>query len=139
MKDIKGNFEDALNNMLIRLTLNEYSKGEVLAYWNSERGDDWFTGTINNSSNNLVLKGSKLCKAMLERGDAYIMCFVSNENETTAEFHRNTKCVQRLVTMISAEPEFYVGHDSNGEPERWKYAVPIDSKGKILTQKEVGL
>ena len=59
MKEIKGNFEGALLNMLSRLTLSEYSKSQVLAHWDSERGNDWFTGTLKDSPEK-VLKGEVL-------------------------------------------------------------------------------
>lgn len=139
MKEIKGNFDEALDNMLVRLTLNEYSKEQILNHWDNERGNDWYVGTLKDTVKKPVLKGRALCKALLERGDTYITCFVSNKNEATAELHRNAKVVSRLVPMINSETEFHTGYDSNGEPEKWKYVVPINNKGEVLTQEEAGL
>lgn len=139
MRDIKGSFSEALHNMLIRLTLDEYSKGQILSLWDRERGNDWYTGTLRRIDKKPILKGSALCEAMLERGDTHVTCFVSNENEATAEFHCNPKVVTRLVSMTNSEPEFHTGYNSNGEPERWMYAVPINNKGEILKQEGVGL
>lgn len=50
MKEVKGNFEQALNSMITRLNLPEFNKEYIIYQWNKECADDWFTGTLRNES-----------------------------------------------------------------------------------------
>lgn len=73
------------------------------------------------------LTGSELCKAMLERGDKFVLCAVSDESE---EFESGTHDV-------------ICGVDEDGLFESysayWWYVKPINNQGKPLTASEVGL
>lgn len=74
------------------------------------------------------LTGSELCRAMLARGDKYVVCFMSYSNDATAEFHENAR-----IVVAHDDKGFYV-HD-----EYYQYAVPINNQGEPLTASEVGL
>ena len=74
------------------------------------------------------LTGSELCKAMLARGDKYVVCFMSYSNDATAEFHENAR-----IVVAHDDKGFYV-HD-----EYYQHAVPINNQGEPLTASEVGL
>ena len=74
------------------------------------------------------LTGSDLARAMLERGDRFVLCFLSYSNDATAEFHESARIV--------------VAHDDKGfyvDDEYYQYAVPINNQGEPLTQAEAGL
>lgn len=73
------------------------------------------------------LTGSELCKAMLARGDKYVLCHLSQTSEKSA----------KDVLGIA------IGHDHSGfrvqRHNSWQYAVPINNQGEPLTSSEVGL
>tara|TARA_R110002051_G_scaffold325582_2_gene429104 strand:+ start:31499 stop:32104 length:606 start_codon:yes stop_codon:yes gene_type:complete len=75
------------------------------------------------------LTGSDLCRAMLERGDKFVMCYLSGSSDMSA------KDVKGIV----------YGYASNHEAFKvlngcmWSYAVPINNQGEPLTASEVGL
>ena len=78
--------------------------------------------------NKSELTGSDLCRKMLERGDRYVLCFMSYSNDATAEFH------ERAEIVLSHDDKGFYVHD-----EYWQYAVPINNQGEPLTASEVGL
>ncbi len=73
------------------------------------------------------LTGSELCRAMLARGDKYVLCHLSQTSEKSA----------KDVLGIA------IGHDRSGfrvqRHNSWQYAVPINNQGEPLTASEVGL
>ena len=73
------------------------------------------------------LTGSELCRAMLARGDKYVLCHLSQTSEKSA----------KDVLGIA------IGHDHSGfrvqRHNSWQYAVPINNKGEPLTAAEAGL
>lgn len=76
------------------------------------------------------LTGSDLCRAMLERGDKYVLCFVSDFSDDCAV---NQSKMINLVTHKEGNSIF-------AKSARWKYAVPINQQtGEPLTAAEVGL
>lgn len=73
------------------------------------------------------LTGSDLARAMLARGDNWVLCFVAN-NPANMEYR--------------GEPDVVINHDENGfyiRDSYYDYAVPVNHKGEILTASEVGL
>jgi len=72
------------------------------------------------------LKGSDLCRAMLEKGWKYLPCFVSNESD---DFAQKTKLTDLIIALDGDRSKEFVGDDV------WKYAVPIDLRtGDPLTE-----
>lgn len=73
------------------------------------------------------LTGSDLARAMLARGDKYVLCHLSQTSEKSA----------KDVLGIA------IGYDHSGfrvqRHNRWHYAVPINNQGEPLTQSGVGL
>ena len=69
------------------------------------------------------LTGSELCKAMLARGDKYVMCMTS----IGADIIDNLDC------PLSSTCQF-IGYLDN-----YSHVVPINSRGEPLTASEVGL
>ena len=80
------------------------------------------------------LTGSELCKAMLARGDKFILCGVSDSDDSDAANHEDDDFLAEAVT------DFY---DTDGlfgtTSVRWNHAVPINNQGEPLTASEVGL
>lgn len=74
------------------------------------------------------LTGSDLCRAMLERGDKHIMCFIGDLSDSAAI----KRGLARIVTGI------YKGRFETNNTA-WSVAIPINSQGKPLTQSDVGL
>ncbi len=75
------------------------------------------------------LTGSDLCRAMLARGDKYVMCAISDESDDDA---------MALIVVdhaMSADGRWFDCFDGR----LWKYAVPINNQDEPLTAKEVGL
>lgn len=73
------------------------------------------------------LTGSDLCRAMLERGDKWVLCLVAN----------NPKNID-----LDQEPDVVISHDENGfyiRDSHYNCALPISIKGELLTASEVGL
>lgn len=73
------------------------------------------------------LTGSELCKAMLARGDEWVLCLVAN----------NPKNID-----LEQEPDVVISHDENGfyiRDSYYGFAMPINHKGEPLTASEVGL
>ena len=73
------------------------------------------------------LTGSELCRAMLERGDKWVLCVVAN----------NPKNID-----LNQEPDVVISHDENGfyiRDSYYDFAIPINNQGEPLTASEVGL
>ena len=68
------------------------------------------------------LAGSDLCRAMLERGDKYVMCLGGTSQENV------------VVVARYSEKRFY-----NHKGERVFLLTPINNMGEPLAAKEVGL
>lgn len=80
------------------------------------------------------LTGSELCKAMLARGDKYVMCGVSDVDDSDAANHESDDFLAEAVTDFDCKDELF-GTTSM----RWNYAVPINNQGEPLTASEFGL
>lgn len=77
------------------------------------------------------LQGSKLTRAMLERGDKNIWCAIDDESDEQALCgHANNDFTAHIVSF--SDGKFFC---SGGMP--WLYAVPV--KISEITQAEVGL
>ena len=86
---------------------------------------NWQNSLIERESKELT--GSDLCRAMLARGDKWVLCLVAN----------NPKNID-----LEQEPDVVISHDENGFYIRDSYygcAVPINNIGEPLTAKEAGL
>jgi len=87
---------------------------------------DWKKSLIKREAVELI--GSDLTRAMLKRGDKFVMSLVSSESDD--DYLSDD---QPLVVTDFDEYGFYV-------PDSYYcYAVPVDNNGNILTQKDVGL
>ena len=75
------------------------------------------------------LTGSELCKAMLARGDKYVMCAVNDDGQEDTLLDGFYAAVQSVENGVG----FY-GYDNY-----WGYATPINNQGEPLTSSEVGL
>lgn len=78
------------------------------------------------------LTGSELCRAMLARGDKFVMCAVSMADDETA-LSAETVTLNRIVISLDKE---WLYTDTG---TRWHYAIPINNQGEPLTASEVGL
>lgn len=86
---------------------------------------NWQDSLIERESE-VELTGSDLTRALKKERD-WVLAYVSNENDVTAEFHQRAV----IVTGITDKGDFIC---SGG---RWRYAVPVSHNGKILSAKEV--
>lgn len=76
------------------------------------------------------LTGSELCKAMLARGDKFVVCKLADTSEADAI----SNSMARLVKEYDGD-DFYQEVDDS----YWHFAVPINNQGEPLTASEVGL
>ena len=87
---------------------------------------DWQNSLIERDK--VELTGSDLARAMLERGDKFVMCFVSGMSDAKAD------SIPKAITSFNLlRGLFRANHDI------WQYAVPINNQGEPLTQSEAGL
>lgn len=109
-------------------------------YWRIHEGLQRIIGhdyDASNWQNSLIerdtaeLTGSELCRAMLERGDKYIMCFTSCASDDNAISNGRVETV--IFEAASSRWNFETVDDLV------IYAVPINNQGKPLTASEVGL
>lgn len=77
------------------------------------------------------LTGSDLCRAMLKNGYKFVLCFVSDDGDELAVENGNAGLA---IPENTDNCDFYFINDSY-----WRYAVPIDNNGNLLTAKDVGL
>ena len=75
------------------------------------------------------LTGSDLCRKMLERGDKFVMCAVSDDGEEDTLLDGYYVAVSSIGVWGVFET-----YDHN-----WLHAVPINNQGEPLTASEVGL
>lgn len=75
------------------------------------------------------LTGSELCKAMLKRGDKYVMCLVSDSSQEDTLLDGYSAAISSMTYN-----ECFYGYDFT-----WLYATPINNQGEPLTASEVGL
>ena len=77
------------------------------------------------------LKGSDLCRAMLDNDWQYVPCYVSDESDAQS-------LVDKYIALINKiDRDIFYDDVSN---VTWFYAVPFDPKtGKLLISEEVGL
>ena len=75
------------------------------------------------------LTGSDLARAMLARGDKYVMCAIGDVSDADA--------LDSMVVdnAMSSNEDWFDCLDGR----LWRYAVPINNQGEPLTQAEVGL
>ena len=76
------------------------------------------------------LTGSELCKAMLGRGDKFVVCKLADTSEADAI----SNSMAKLVTEDDGDGFYHELADSY-----WYFAVPINNQGEPLTASEVGL
>lgn len=72
------------------------------------------------------LTGSELCRAMLARGDKYVMCKTSGTGEAEAMESKYPDVIQKY------DWEFFY------TPYKKRYAVPINNQGEPLSAAEAG-
>ena len=86
---------------------------------------DWQNSLIERGK--VELTGSDLCRAMLERGDRFILCSVSDQSDNDAIDNLE---VQVVITVNSL---FVTQSDG------WRYAAPVNNQGEPLTAADVDL
>lgn len=86
---------------------------------------DWQNSLIERKE----LTGSDLCRAMLARGDKFVVCAVDDESESNAVEMQE----YRLITNVGAKYEYDTGDYC------YRYAVPVNNQGEPLTATDVGL
>lgn len=81
----------------------------------------------------VVLKGSDLCRAMLERGDKYVPCYVHYGSDDEAMNRKH------YVLVKNETPKSGYNFSGTGAND-WKYAVPFDPRtGEPLTAEQAGV
>lgn len=80
------------------------------------------------------LTGSDLARAMLARGDRFILCGVSDVDDSDAANHESIDFLAEAATDFDCKDELF-----GTASMRWRYAVPINNQGEPLTASEVGL
>ena len=78
----------------------------------------------------VVLQGSDLCRAMLERGDKYVPCYVSDVSDDRA---MNRKLYASVTNKTPKSGYNFSGTGAND----WKYAVPFDPRTGLPLTDEV--
>ena len=98
-----------------------------------EYTDDWQSSLIERDTAELLevdlsseLTGSELCRAMLARGDKYVMCKTSSTGEAEAMESKYPDVIQKY------DWEFFY------TPYKKRYAVPINKQGEPLSAAEAG-
>ena len=117
----KGFFSDIIVKKMMAdgkiLQINDYSYD----------ASNWQDSLIERDK--VELTGSDLCRAMLERGDKFVMCGVSEDGQEDTMLDGYYAAVE----SVSNHGRFY------GYPHEWLYATPINNQGEPLTQSDVGL
>lgn len=80
------------------------------------------------------LTGSDLARAMLARGDKFILCGVSDSDDSDAANHEDDDFLAEAVTDFDDTDGLF-----STTSMRWNHAVPINNQGEPLTASEVGL
>ena len=109
--------------------------------WFGDFGMQKYIGTgydASNWQNSLIerdiakkLTGSELCKAMLARGDKYVMCLVGRDADPHCHNHSFKEIAYKYSNLERCF--FLIGGG------RYKYATPINNQGEPLTKAEAGL
>lgn len=86
---------------------------------------NWQTSLIERET--IELTGSDLARAMLARGDKYVMCKTSGTGEAEAMESKYLDVIQKC------DWEFFY------TPYKKRYAVPVNNQGEPLTSSDVGL
>ena len=86
---------------------------------------NWQTSLIERETPEIT--GSELCRAMLARGDKYVMCKTSGTGEAEAMESKYLDVIQKC------DWEFFY------TPYKKRYAVPVNNQGEPLTSSDVGL
>ena len=77
------------------------------------------------------LTGSDLARAMLARGDKYVMCLLSDMSHAGALSSSKPRLITNFIDGM--------GFIEDPKDLYWHFAVPINNQGEPLTQAEVGL
>ena len=101
--------------------------GSVMPMLKGYDASNWQTSLIEREINELT--GSELCKAMLARGDQYVMCLVSDECEESAKSH------ERIRVIYSYGADYF----EDTTYDMWYFATPINNHGEPLTASDVDL
>lgn len=88
---------------------------------------NWQNSLIERESKELT--GSDLCRAMLARGDKYVMCLVSDDSQEDALLDGRSSTISSIT-----DNGCFDGCDFT-----WLYATPINNQGEPLTAADVGL
>ena len=89
---------------------------------------NWQSSLIERETNELT--GSELCKAMLARGDKYVMC------QCWCSSYADIEQVMDIVSGFAFEED---KKTFAGVSHNWDYAVPVNNQGDPLTSSDVGL
>lgn len=100
--------------------------GEEISLGKGVRVIKWYNSLIERDK--VELTGSDLARAMLERGDKHVMCFIGDTSEPATI----ARGLARIVIGIRKD-RFETDNTA------WKVAIPINSQGEPLTQSEAGL
>ena len=93
---------------------------------------DWQNSLIEREKKELT--GSDLARAMLARGDKFVLCGVSDVDDSDAANHESIDFLAEAVTDFDCKDELF-----GTASMRWRYAVPINNQGEPLTAADVGL
>lgn len=88
---------------------------------------NWQNSLIERESKEMT--GSDLARAMLARGDKYILCLVGDGGD----YRVANQGYEFIVTGVHSNGEF------DTPVYTWEFAVPINNQGEPLTASEVGL
>lgn len=99
--------------------LNSCNLDQVSGIFNAS---NWQNSLIERDDIAKELTGSELCKAMLERGDKYVMCLVGTNND-----------------VVVIEGMHGNGFVADGMRNLYLNPKPINNQGEPLTASEVGL
>lgn len=101
--------------------------GSIMPMLKGYDASNWQTSLIERET--IEITGSELCKAMLARGDKYVMCTVSDECEESARH-------DGIVRVICSHGVDYFDDTTY---DMWYFAIPSNSQGEPLTSSDVGL
>ena len=107
--------------------------GELINYGFGYDASNWHNSLIERDTAK-ELTGSELCRAMLARGDKFILCGVSDSDDSDAANHEDDDFLAEAVTDFDDKDGLF-GTTSM----RWNHAVPLNNQGEPLTQAEAGL
>ena len=106
--------------------------GSVMPMLKGYDASNWQKSLIEREKKELT--GSDLARAMLARGDKFILCGVSDVDDSDAANHESIDFLAEAATDFDCKDELF-----GTASMRWRYAVPINNQGEPLTASEVGL